>query len=493
MEPRRSSRPVIKPVKFWDFEKPDFSKVEQISYSIAELTRTFARPESSAKPKKQAVVSGEDGEKLNAKNPISKKAVQSAKPRKHQRVQSHSVDTKALKKRDEDTSLSKTINPDATPLSQRKALARRKLVKDFKRKIKKHQITLQTTSNSTMSTVSVMNDTKALKKRDEDTSLSKTINPDATPLPQDKSLARRKLVKDFKRKIKKHQITLQTSNSTMSTVSVMNATDISRRSGRVRVKPLEFWNFEKIEVKKADDGQVQVISHKVDMPEPRKRKPWETNGTVTATTLPQPIPKRQNVTSKKDESPKKRRKSEETKQENLKEKKTTTKEIEKEQEKEKKGGSRSKDNTQKEERQASKEKKGEREREETSNEGSPGKSLQIVKFKDLYFLHYLMKECNCFLAKSYEDPKHGVFAGFVFLEGGSLLWQAKKDMFIKVISGRGTLKMVNTETMEGVHMALMNKGSANITTGTKVEIIKDRRCKMIKFFVEIKSANLKEK
>lgn len=91
MEPRRSSRPVIKPVKFWDFEKPDFSKVEQISYSIAELTRTFARPESSAKPKKQAVVSGEDGEKLNAKNPISKKAVQSAKPRKHQRVQSHSV------------------------------------------------------------------------------------------------------------------------------------------------------------------------------------------------------------------------------------------------------------------------------------------------------------------------------------------------------------------------------------------------------------------
>lgn len=428
MEPRRSSRPVIKPVKFWDFEKPDFSKVEQISYSIAELTRTFARPESSAKPKKQAVVSGEDGEKLNAKNPISKKAVQSAKPRKHQRVQSHSVDTKAL------------------------------------------------------------------KKRDEDTSLSKTINPDATPLPQDKSLARRKLVKDFKRKIKKHQITLQTtSNSTMSTVSVMNATDISRRSGRVRVKPLEFWNFEKIEVKKADDGQVQVISHKVDMPEPRKRKPWEINGTVTATTLPQPIPKRQNVTSKKDESPKKRRKSEETKQENLKEKKTTTKEIEKEQEKEKKGGSRSKDNTQKEERQASKEKKGEREREETSNEGSPGKSLQIVKFKDLYFLHYLMKECNCFLAKSYEDPKHGVFAGFVFLEGGSLLWQAKKDMFIKVISGRGTLKMVNTETMEGVHMALMNKGSANITTGTKVEIIKDRRCKMIKFFVEIKSANLKEK
>lgn len=177
----------------------------------------------------------------------------------------------------------------------------------------------------------------------------------------------------------------------------------------------------------------------------------------------------------------------------MKEKKTTTKEIEKEQEKEKKGGSRSKDNTQKEERQASKEKKGEREREETSNEGSPGKSLQIVKFKDLYFLHYLMKECNCFLAKSYEDPKHGVFAGFVFLEGGSLLWQAKKDMFIKVISGRGTLKMVNTETMEGVHMALMNKGSANITTGTKVEIIKDRRCKMIKFFVEIKSANLKEK
>ncbi|ROT68776.1 hypothetical protein C7M84_013068 [Penaeus vannamei] len=194
------------------------------------------------------------------------------------------------------------------------------------------------------------------------------------------------------------------------------ATDISRRSGRVRVKPLEFWNFEKIEVKKADDGQVQVISHKWTFPEPREEEDGKLMETVHSY------------------------------------------------------------------HPAS-----------TTSKGSPGKSLQIVKFKDLYFLHYLMKECNCFLAKSYEDPKHGVFAGFVFLEGGSLLWQAKKDMFIKVISGRGTLKMVNTETMEGVHMALMNKGSANITTGTKVEIIKDRRCKMIKFFVEIKSANLKEK
>ncbi|XP_063599375.1 myosin-10-like [Penaeus indicus] len=461
MEPRRSSRPVIKPVKFWDFEKPDFSKTEQISYSISELTRTFVRPNSSAKPKKQSQVSGVNQENLNPKKHTSKKTAESAKPRKHQRVKSRSEDTKTLKKRNDKTSPSKT-------------------------------------------------------------SLKSTSNHDATPLPQEKALARRKLVKDFKRKIKNHHSTLQTTaNSTMCTVSVMNATDISRRSGRVRVKPLEFWNFEKIEVKKSDDGQVQVISHKQDIVETRRRKPWEMMESAAAPPLPPPVPKRGIATPSKDASPQKRRKSEDTPEENdvdkrrkdpqkvveedreqveaeeaisenLKEKMTTVKDIGKEQER-KDDESGSEDNLQEEKREESKSKEGERITEETSHEESPEKSLQVMKFKDLYFLHYLMNDCNCFLAKSYEDPRRGVFAGFVFLEGGSLLWQAKKDMFIKVISGRGTLKMVNTETMEGIHVPLINKESATITTGTKAEIIKDRRCKMFKFFVEIRSSNLKRR
>lgn len=37
-----------------------------------------------------------------------------------------------------------------------------------------------------------------------------------------------------------------------------------RRSSRVRTKPLEFWNFEKVEVKRQEDGEVQVIHHKQD-------------------------------------------------------------------------------------------------------------------------------------------------------------------------------------------------------------------------------------
>ncbi|XP_047490478.1 triadin-like isoform X2 [Penaeus chinensis] len=452
MEPRRSGRPVIKPVKFWDFEKPDFSKTEQISYSISELTRTFVRSDSSAKPKKQSQVNGVNQENLNPQKHISKKTVQSAKPRKHQRVINHSEDTKTLKKKNDETSPSKT-------------------------------------------------------------SLKSASNPDATPLPQEKALARRKLVKDFKRKIKNHHSTFQTtSDSTMCTVSVMNATDISRRSGRVRVKPLEFWNFEKIEVKKSDDGQVQVISRKQDIMEQRRRTPWEMVKTVAAPALPPPVPKRGIATQSKDMSPQKRRKSEddpeengvdkrrkepqkvveedngqEAIQENLKEKMTTVKDIGKEQAM-KDDESGSEDNLQEEKREESKGKEGERIREETSHEGSPEKSLQVKKFKDLYFLHYGMNDCNCFLAKSYEDPKRGVFVGFVFLESGNLLWQAKKDMFIKVISGRGTLKMVNTETMEGIRVTLINKGSATITTGMKAEISKDRRCKMFKFFVEISSA-----
>ncbi|XP_037802669.1 PH domain-containing protein DDB_G0287875-like isoform X2 [Penaeus monodon] len=428
MEPRRSSRPVIKPVKFWDFEKPDFSKTEQISYSISELTRTFVQSYSSSKPKKKSQVTGVNQEKLNPKNHISKKTVQSAKPRKHQKVKSQDDETKVLKKRNDETT------------------------------------------------------TKSLQS---------TSNLDATPRPQEKSLARRKLVKDFKKKIKTHHSTLQTaSNSTMCTVSVMNATDISRRSGRVRVKPLEFWNFEKIEVKNTDDGQVQVISRKQDIPDPRRRRLWEMNGTVTAPALPPPVPKRQSADPNEDASPRKRRKSRETIQENLKEKRAAKDTGNKEQE-EKEDESGSEDNAQEEKREESKGKEGGRRGEETPREGSS--ELQVMKFKDLYFLHYLMNDCNCFLAKSFEDPRRGVFAGFIFLEGGSLLWQAKKDMFIKVVSGRGTLKMVNTETMEGIHMSLINKESATITTGTKVEIIKDRRCKMIKIYVEIKSTNFKRR
>ncbi|XP_042888574.1 nucleolar protein 58-like isoform X2 [Penaeus japonicus] len=495
MEPRRSSRPVIKPVKFWDFEKPDFSKTEHISYSITELTKTFVRSDASAKPKKQPQINGISQEKLTAKNHIPKKSVPSAKPRNHQRVKQLSADKKPREKRNEETDLSKTSQksdsiPEATPVSHEKALTKRKLVKDFKRKIKNHQNTLQTTSNSTM-----------------------------------------------------------------CTVSIMNATDISRRSGRVRVKPLEFWNFEKIEVKKDDDGHVQVISHKQNAPEPRKRQPQEVP--------PDPVSKDQSTALRKNMSPKKRKKSkeeeeddvdkrrkspkkrveeereldhqgeedmdvdkrrkktfsrkmveeeerepdhQETVQKNLKEKVPTTKDRSKEEGKQKEFGSRSKDNTQeegrrepegreggeREERQEPEGKEGGGEREETSHEGSAEEGLQVMEFKDLYFLHCETEKCNCYLAKSYEDPRRGVFAGFVFLEGGSLLWQAKKEMFLKVISGRGTLKIVDTETKEGVHMMLMNKGSATVTTGKRIEIVKDRRCKMIKFFVEIRTADSKK-
>lgn len=72
------------------------------------------------------------------------------------------ADKKPREKRNEETDLSKTSQksdsiPEATPVSHEKALTKRKLVKDFKRKIKNHQNTLQTTSNSTMCTVSIMN------------------------------------------------------------------------------------------------------------------------------------------------------------------------------------------------------------------------------------------------------------------------------------------------------------------------------------------------
>lgn len=54
--------------------------------------------------------------------------------------------------------------------------------------------------------------------------------------------------------------------------TVLTEVDVSKHSGRVRLKPLEFWNFERVEVNRTDDGKLQVIHYKQDFPSPKQRK-----------------------------------------------------------------------------------------------------------------------------------------------------------------------------------------------------------------------------
>nr|XP_027238671.1 uncharacterized protein LOC113829671 [Penaeus vannamei]XP_027238676.1 uncharacterized protein LOC113829671 [Penaeus vannamei] len=54
--------------------------------------------------------------------------------------------------------------------------------------------------------------------------------------------------------------------------TVLTEVDVSKHSGRVRLKPLEFWNFERVEVNRTEDGKLQVIHYKQDFPSPKQRK-----------------------------------------------------------------------------------------------------------------------------------------------------------------------------------------------------------------------------
>lgn len=54
--------------------------------------------------------------------------------------------------------------------------------------------------------------------------------------------------------------------------TVLTEVDVSRHSGRVRMKPLEFWNFERVEVLRTDDGKLQVIHYKLDLSSPEQSK-----------------------------------------------------------------------------------------------------------------------------------------------------------------------------------------------------------------------------
>ncbi|KAG7173122.1 hypothetical protein Hamer_G008648 [Homarus americanus] len=46
----------------------------------------------------------------------------------------------------------------------------------------------------------------------------------------------------------------------------------TRRSGRIRTKPLEFWNFETVEVKNLENGEVNVVHHKQELHVTKKKK-----------------------------------------------------------------------------------------------------------------------------------------------------------------------------------------------------------------------------
>ncbi|XP_069935911.1 uncharacterized protein [Cherax quadricarinatus] len=121
----------------------------------------------------------------------------------------------------------------------------------------------------------------------------------------------------------------------------------------------------------------------------------------------------------------------------------------------------------------------------TTDESPDPETIKVMKFSDLNFGTSLTRNCKCHFARSFEDKNRNIYTGFVFLERGQLVWDVTKETKLYVIDGCGTLQSIN-KAAQGTAIRLQTATSLTITSGNKVLVKKDRKCKMLKLFTVLR-------
>ncbi|XP_045623962.2 uncharacterized protein [Procambarus clarkii] len=240
-----------------------------------------------------------------------------------------------------------------------------------------------------------------------------------------------------------------------------NDTVSIRRSGRVRTKPLEFWNFEKIEVRALENGEVDVIHHKQELPVIRKKKDKESQTSqhpavnsnrhkACVRKSPQRLFTESSVSKRKLFSPISNSLDETANAEDSKPLKRMRRSL------------------------------------ETKEESPVPPTIKVTQFKDLNFIETVSKRCRCYLARCFQDEEFDTYAGFAFVEWGQLVWVTTRETKLFVIEGLGTLKMTDA-TAKGKIVYLETRTEVAITSGKKVSVVKDGKCKILKLFIYLGS------
>ncbi|KAK4324301.1 hypothetical protein Pmani_005048 [Petrolisthes manimaculis] len=377
-------------------------------------------------------------------------------------------------------------------------------------------------------------------------------------------------------------ISSSTSLFTSTLISSTNETSLLRRSGRARIKPLEFWNFETAEVTKLETGEVNITTHKSHIPPKPLRKQHKIKTTNNTTNTisnhkshipPKQTHKSKNITTKTTtnttntkvirvkrkpamhpsqyvvmdstttstpgsatpmlRSTLKRRRlcypglnilnspststsspsphtpttsshtpttsshtpttsshtpttSSHTPTTSSHTPTTTSKQHITEEGVRQEGKEPS-------ERQ---EMTGVTEREEMNGLSENEKGLvtpkaQEMKFESLSFTPFETKEYKCYLAVSYQDPIQDLYAGFIFVERGNLVWVTTRYTNLYVIEGVGKLQVAD-EHNKGSTYSLRTAANACIAKGKKVLLKKDGRCKTLKMFVVLTNSEENE-
>lgn len=269
-----------------------------------------------------------------------------------------------------------------------------------------------------------------------------------------------------------------------------------RRSSRVRTKPLEFWNFEKVEVKRQEDGEVQVIHHKQDSTAHIQSRVIDYStilGSQTAQgiTLSEDLLRVEESTVTSNKPRKSPKRSPKARSSVVAHPALSPKQI-KRLNVNKFLSTCSPNNP--------RVKSPSKHRlfspnlnyfDEPAEEDSRksmisvgGKKLTVVgrvKFGDLKFVVLEKKDYRCYVAQSLHNKDRTIFISYLFLERGSLVWHSTGSMTIYVISGRGTLRVLSQGETACHH--LKAKESVKCPTKSKISVRKDSRYAMLKLHV----------
>ncbi|KAK3868988.1 hypothetical protein Pcinc_025671 [Petrolisthes cinctipes] len=280
-----------------------------------------------------------------------------------------------------------------------------------------------------------------------------------------------------------NNIISSTSLFTSTLVTSTNETSLLRRSGRARIKPLEFWNFETAEVTKMETGESPRTQSKSPIIQTDDQDSTSTSTTSTPT-LRSTLKRRRlcypglnilDTPSTSSHTPTTSSHTPTTSKQHITEK-GMRQEMEGPSERDEMEGLSERE-----------EMEGLSEREEMEGLSESEKGLvtpkaKEMKFENLSFTPFETKEYKCFLAVSYQDTKLDLYAGFIFIERGNLVWNTTRYTNFYVIEGVGKLQVADNNN-KGNTYSLKTAANACIAKGKKVLLKKDGRCKTLKIFV----------
>ncbi|XP_066979353.1 micronuclear linker histone polyprotein-like isoform X1 [Macrobrachium rosenbergii] len=295
--------------------------------------------------------------------------------------------------------------------------------------------------------------------------------------------------KDFSRN---SQMPIDTTSQNLTTQSDFGS---FRRSSRVRTKCLEFWNFEKAHVTTLNSGEVSVVYTKQEDPSKTIRiSKRGDNPNLNPVTLP-PDTNNKNDTlienKRKSEVPQKSLTKEGSKKTSTSARKrksassdTDESSCSTEVSPRKRGKSHSTD--------VSPRKRGKNHSTDVSSR-KRGKNqsfivnnflptVEKVEFKSLMFYPWREDDFVCYMARSYCNKERNIYAGFLFLERGEMIWSTTKYTTFSVIEGEGALSVLDSDD-DGTLVLLSANVKTVVPRGKKVRLEKEDSDELLKLLI----------